>query len=71
MTSQVTRLEDFCVRGATSPVERLKEYQVQAKDLPKTRKARFWLEVLKHDKEVAKLVKENEVKNARRKGRSS
>ncbi len=52
-----TKLEDFGARGATTPEERLAEYQAQAKGLPKTKAARFWLGVLAHDAEVRRLVK--------------
>lgn len=51
------RLEDFGARVPATPEERLAEYQAQAKGLPKTKAARFWLGVLEHDCEVRHLVK--------------
>jgi hypothetical protein len=51
------KLEDFGARGVTSPVERLKVYQEQSKGLSKGLKARFWLEILERDHEVARIVK--------------
>jgi len=49
------RLEDFGARGTVGPEERFKEYQEQCKGLSKRFQARFWLEVLTRDPEVAKL----------------
>jgi hypothetical protein len=51
------RLEDFGARAPASPQERLVEYKEQARGLPKTKAARFWLGVLEHDAEVRRLVK--------------
>ena len=51
------RLEDFGARGVVPPAERLKEYQEQSKGLSRRLQARFWLEVLERDQEVARIVK--------------
>lgn len=44
------KLEDFGVRGTTTPEERLKEYKAQKL------KGKKWLEALDRDREVAKIV---------------
>lgn len=53
----ITRLEDFGAKTPATPEQRLVEYQEQAKGLPKTKAARFWLGVLEHDPQVRALVK--------------
>lgn len=53
----VTRLEDFGAKAPATPEQRLAEYQEQAKGLPKTKAARWWLGVLEHDPEVRRLVR--------------
>ena len=52
---KAARLEDFGARGTVSPEDRFREYQEQSKGLPRGLKAKFWLEVLDRDPEVAKL----------------
>jgi hypothetical protein len=52
---KAVRLEDFGARGTVGPAERFKEYQIQAKGLPKTKMALFWLRTLEADPEVRKL----------------
>jgi hypothetical protein len=61
MSSKVARLEDFGARGVVPPVERLKEYQEQSKGLSRRLQARFWLEVLERDHEVAQIIKSKNV----------
>jgi hypothetical protein len=57
MSEKVARLEDFGAHGVVPPIERLKEYQEQSKGLSRRLQARFWLEVLERDREVARIVK--------------
>jgi hypothetical protein len=52
---KAARLEDFGTKGTVSPRERFKEYRQQAKGLPKTKMALFWLRTLEADPEVRKL----------------
>ena len=56
MNSKTSRLEDFGARGVVPPDERFKEYQEQSKGLSRRLQARFWLEVLERDQEVARIV---------------
>jgi hypothetical protein len=60
------KLEDF-----SSPQERLREYQLQCRGLPRLKKARFWLGVLEADPAVAKLCKANGTPRKGRRSRSS
>jgi len=53
------RLEDYGVRNATTPEQRLAVYKEQGRGLPKLKKALFWMGVLEADPEVAKLCKAN------------
>jgi len=55
--SQVAHLEDFGARGVVPPAERLKEYQEQSRGLSRRLQARFWLEILERDHEVARIIK--------------
>lgn len=57
MRPEMARLEDFGARGVVPPTERLKEYQEQSKGLSRRLRARFWLEVLERDHDVARIVK--------------
>jgi len=63
--AQVTRLEDFNVRGTVSPRERYEQYVEDCKALPKAKQARFWLEILDRDRDVRRLLELSE-KNRRR-----
>jgi len=71
MDSKIARLEDFGVRNATTPEERLKVYQDQCKGLPKVKQALFWAGVLDADPEVAKLLREGGKRTVPRKRRVS
>ena len=53
--TKISRLEDFGARGIASPAERFTEYRQQAKGLPKTKMALFWLRTLEADREVREL----------------
>ena len=52
---KAARLEDFGTKGTVSSQERFKVYQEQAKGLPKTKMALFWLRTLEADREVREL----------------
>ena len=53
---KVSKLEDFGMTKAVPPWERKLEYARQCKELPKTKQAKFWFDVMARDPEVAKLV---------------
>ena len=55
----VKKLEDYGVRNATTPEERLSVYEEQGRGLPKLKQAIFWQGVLRNDPEVARLCKAN------------
>ena len=71
MDSKIARLEDFGVRNATTPEERLKVYQDQCKGLPKVKQALFWAGVLDADPEVSKLCRANGAPRKSKRIRSS
>ncbi len=49
------RLEDFGTQHMPSPRDRKDEYIRQCKELPKEKQAKFWLQVMDRDPEVAAL----------------
>lgn len=59
MSSRVARLEDFGIRGTVAAAERLREYRRQCRGLSRRLQARFWLDVVKRDREVARLVRDD------------
>jgi hypothetical protein len=62
-----TRLENFGSRNLVSPIERFAEYREQAKGLPKTKMALFWLRTLEGDPQVRELFETSGgVRNERR-----
>jgi len=56
---KAAHLEDFGIRDVVSPAERFTEYRQQAKGLPKTKMALFWLRTLEGDREVRELFEAN------------
>jgi len=66
-------VEDYGVRNATTPEERLRVYQDQALGMSPKVRARFWLGCLEHDPEVAAIVKAggNSPKRRRRRGKAN
>lgn len=54
---KAARLEDFGARGTVNPEERFEEYQEQSRDIPRGLKAKFWMEALENDPDVAEFAK--------------
>jgi hypothetical protein len=56
------KLEDFGVRGTIDALHRKAEYAKQCKSLRQEQQVAFWLEIMRKDPEVAKLVTFKRVK---------
>jgi hypothetical protein len=56
MKTEARCLEDFGTSGMKSPKERFEEYKRQCKDLPRERQAKFWMNCMRADPDVAALT---------------